>query len=294
MNKSETEDGLKGLGEPRLRIAARNGHSVDDDLRDVVGQLEDMRGHVKVDAEELRNFLERARQELDEQRHLVRQDALTQLANRRALEETLEREIKDLLHAKGRPLSLLMFDIDYFKKVNDTYNHLTGDKVLCDFAELLTHLTRHRRNRSSDLLTRYGGEEFVCIARDTNGKAVYLAERLRRGIEVYSFHTDEGRTIKITSSIGVSTFSPNEPHIQRALEAAKQDNTVDKLIQIVRAQLIKTADVALMHAKRTGRNRVSVWDPTIKERPLVINWDSATTGEGGPRSITGTDLEEHK
>ncbi|MCX5715522.1 MAG: GGDEF domain-containing protein [Candidatus Omnitrophica bacterium] len=135
-----------------------------------------------------------------------------------------------------RPLSLLMIDIDYFKKYNDTFGHLEGDKVL---EKLGTTLRKFSRN--VDLAARYGGEEFAVILPETNAKgAMVLAERLRKYIEVAK--TEPGKGFAI--SIGIGTFDPSP---------------LEGNIGITRDELIKMADQALYKAKAGGRNRTELW-----------------------------------
>jgi len=157
-------------------------------------------------------------------------DALTGVYNRRGLFQIGDFEF---IRARrmNRPFSVLMFDIDYFKKVNDRYGHLAGDQVLYGLAE------RCRANsRSVDVVCRYGGEEFVIFLPDTNGKvARMVADRLRHTVMDTPFKTDAG-LLNITISIGV---------------AQSIDNDILKT-------LIERADHALYAAKRAGRNRVVV------------------------------------
>jgi diguanylate cyclase (GGDEF)-like protein len=134
----------------------------------------------------------------------------------------------------GLPISCLMIDIDFFKKINDTYGHKIGDLVLKEFA-----LQLKRRSRKSDLLARYGGEEFIMMLPQTAGQgAVAEAERLRQMIRSLKFKSLKGK-IGITVSIGVATF----PH--------ENITNHDKLIS--------AADDALYEAKHGGRDRVVVF-----------------------------------
>lgn len=134
----------------------------------------------------------------------------------------------------GLPISCLMIDIDFFKKINDTYGHKIGDLVLKEFA-----LQLKRRSRKSDLLARYGGEEFIMMLPQTTGQgAVAEAERLRQMVRALKFKSLKGK-IGITVSIGVATF----PH--------ENISNHDKLIS--------AADDALYEAKHGGRDRVVVF-----------------------------------
>lgn len=157
-------------------------------------------------------------------------DGLTKAFNKRYFLGRLETE---LAYAKRHraPLSLVMFDVDHFKRVNDTYGHLAGDYVLQKISKLTQNTVR-----SEDVFARYGGEEFGVICRGvTLGNAGILGERLRTAVESHSFE-HEGTRMPITISVGV---------------AAYPDLPID-----LPDQLIAAADEALYQAKRTGRNRV--------------------------------------
>jgi diguanylate cyclase (GGDEF)-like protein len=156
-------------------------------------------------------------------------DGLTQLHNRRYLLDFLDRELaRARRHA--RPLSVLLFDIDKFKSINDTHGHLCGDAVLRDLSNRLKPTVRRE-----DLLARYGGEEFCMVLVETDTQqAVGAAERIRRTVEAEAFEF-EGEAIPVTVSVGVSTAA--DPH-----------ETPDALLQ--------AADARLYEAKRTGRNKV--------------------------------------
>lgn len=156
-------------------------------------------------------------------------DGLTQAHNKRYFLEFLEREIARASRT-NRPLSLVMFDIDHFKLINDTHGHLTGDAILKDLC------ARVRASvRKDELLARYGGEEFVVVLPEApNEGAMEFAERIRRIVEAKPFFF-EGDTIKVTISVGVST-------------------TQGQII--TPAQFIKEADENLYRAKRGGRNKV--------------------------------------
>jgi diguanylate cyclase (GGDEF)-like protein len=155
-------------------------------------------------------------------------DGLTQIHNKRYLMETLEREIpRARRHA--RPLSVVMFDIDHFKGINDNYGHLAGDYVLKELANLVKS-----RLRPDDILGRYGGEEFCAVLPETPlAGSASIAEDLRRRVEERGF-IFEGETIPVTISLG----------------AAELGGEMDVL------GLIKAADEKLYDAKRGGRNRV--------------------------------------
>jgi diguanylate cyclase (GGDEF)-like protein len=158
-------------------------------------------------------------------------DALTKACNKQHFLHRLDEEVS---YAKrhGAPLSLLMLDIDHFKRINDTYGHPIGDRVLATLGEVI-----RAAMRTEDLFARYGGEEFAVLCRSTGADtALALAERLRVTVEVAPFECD-GRRIPITVSVGIASWF-DQPDSSK--------------------QLIIDADQALYKAKRAGRNRVVV------------------------------------
>jgi two-component system, cell cycle response regulator len=155
-------------------------------------------------------------------------DGLTGAANRRQFDEALKREVsRSSRHA--RPLSLLVFDLDNFKALNDTHGHLAGDSVLKLFAQTIAPTVR-----SEDLFARFGGEEFVLLAPEmTAAQSTLLAERLRKSVEALRFEFD-AQTLNVTVSIGVAELKPPE---------TKED-------------FVKRADANMYAAKAAGKNRV--------------------------------------
>lgn len=161
-------------------------------------------------------------------------DGLTEVANRRKLEEFLERELAGAIRHK-RPLAVAVIDADHFKAVNDNFGHIAGDYVLRKIAHVIQGVIR-----KDELLARYGGEEFVIVMPEsTLEQAATLAEKVRKLIEETEFHFEE-HTIPVTVSVGVAS------HYSKV-----QD--VDGFI--------KVADEALYRAKDTGRNRVCNHEP---------------------------------
>lgn len=159
-------------------------------------------------------------------------DPLTSLYNRRYFEEEVFNRIVEA-KAQNMDYSVLMIDADHFKKVNDTYGHKVGDKVLIELAS-----TCEKNLREHDIVARYGGEEFVIfLAYVDADKAFVVAERLRESIGSIVVYSDEGEEVRFTVSIGISS-------------SAISDNI---------GTLIKTADEALYKAKQTGRNRVVIF-----------------------------------
>ncbi len=183
---------------------------------------------------ELREMLSQITQQNSKLERLASTDALTGLTNRRRFLESLENE-RSRFERYGGALSLIMFDIDHFKKVNDTWGHAVGDAVLCEIArDALKFLRRE------DLAARYGGEEFVILLPETElPGAALIADRLRQLVADTVVAHDQGPPLSVTISIGVAS-----------LEA---DESGDEL-------LIR-ADKAMYQAKNSGRNRVELSNP---------------------------------
>lgn len=157
------------------------------------------------------------------------EDALTRIHNKRYMTEFLEREVSRAARHKTA-LSLIMFDLDYFKKINDTWGHLAGDAVLREAAALVKSLAR-----LEDCFARYGGEEFAFVVPGVPlANAAVLAEKIRFCIESHSFAWN-GKRMPVTVSLGVAELPPGETDL---------------------TQLIRLADERLYQAKRGGRNRV--------------------------------------
>lgn len=171
-------------------------------------------------------------------------DGLTRIHNRQSFDERLADELKR--HQRYRHnLSLLLFDLDHFKSINDTFGHQAGDMVLKDVGNILDESCRE-----TDFAARFGGEEFVVILPQTNeDQAWVLAERLRRGIEHKTFQYAD-KTFQVTASIGVATLTPGP---------------LDK-----REDLICKADQALYLAKSGGRNMVCVSQGAEKKKAAAV------------------------
>lgn len=162
-------------------------------------------------------------------------DGLTGLYVRRYFDLRMGEEF-DQARRYRRAFSLMLFDIDHFKKFNDTYGHQTGDLVLQQFANLLRASTRR-----SDICCRYGGEELAVILPETRlADAVRLAEKLCATVRQYAFHGTGGEELHVTSSIGVADFR----------ETLKDPG-----------EMVKAADEALYRAKRNGRDRIEAAAP---------------------------------
>lgn len=168
-------------------------------------------------------------------------DGLTGLNNHRVFQERLAAELNRHIRY-SRKLSLMMLDIDHFKSFNDNYGHQTGDRVLKELAATMEHFVR-----SMDITARYGGEEFVIVLPETPVEEAFMvADRLRQKIFNNGFILESGERIPLSISIGVAGF-PDDARIH--------------------SELVKSADKALYHAKRTGRNRVCTYHETISEMP---------------------------
>ena len=181
-------------------------------------------------AEGLALELQQANEKL---RELATKDGLTGLYNHRHFQEVMVNEIGRSVRYK-KPLTLLLLDIDHFKRVNDEFGHPAGDKVLATVSEIMRQAVRE-----SDLVARYGGEEFSILLPETNlNGGTILAERLRRAIEDAEIMAD-GHTLKVTISIGITTYN-----------LASGPNA--------KAQFIQSADRGLYLSKESGRNRISI------------------------------------
>lgn len=163
-------------------------------------------------------------------REFAVRDGLTMLYNHRHFYERLKTEWARS-HRYKKPLSIILSDIDYFKKVNDTYGHVSGDMALRETARML-----NKHVRTTDIVARYGGEEFAIILPETFAKeAMVVAERIRKDIETHQFK-GEKENVKFTISMGVQDSQPS--HIKRFED------------------LVRYADEKLYKAKNAGRNRV--------------------------------------
>ena len=186
--------------------------------------------------------------ELDEdfQRKLYEsalRDRVTGVFNRSYFNNRLESDVAFALR-HGKPLALVMIDIDHFKRVNDTYGHPAGDALLRDFAARV-----HATTRSEDVFARYGGEEFALICRDVDArKALRAAERILRTITKEPFDVG-GTRLPVTASLGVADLG--------------------QLHQPSAEQLVRAADAALYRAKADGRARIVVYDPNSDPTRLV-------------------------
>jgi len=163
-------------------------------------------------------------------------DTLTAINNRRFFDQRLKEEVEKAGRS-GKPLSCMLLDVDYFKKVNDTYGHQVGDLVLREVAAII-----RAQLRGSDVLSRYGGEEFsALLANTTPDEAMEVAERIRQSVEARLFDAPECDPFTVTISIGVAAMQCEK---NSTIEARAGDN------------LIGQADRVLYDAKAGGRNKV--------------------------------------
>jgi diguanylate cyclase (GGDEF)-like protein len=212
---------------------------------------------------------ERTRELSDRQRELERvnndlaqasiTDALTGLANRRFLTEYLDKEVA-LLHRRYRrlneepptaevlDLAFIMIDLDHFKTINDSVGHAAGDAVLRQMRELLESVSR-----TSDIIVRWGGDEFLLVAREMSGDGLAeLAERIRQRLAQHVFDIGEGRVVRTSCSVGFACY----PFFKEQLDALSWE------------QVISVADRALYVAKASGRNAWVGFHPGITALPI--------------------------
>lgn len=180
----------------------------------------------------------------------ARTDALTGLANRRAFDQETARRHNEF-QRYGKNLSLVMIDVDHFKRFNDSYGHQAGDRVLCGLAQTLL-----QEARKLDLPARFGGEEFSMILPETSvNEATQLAERIRKAVESRCFHF-EGTDLHVTISVGVAQLGEGEEI----------------------ATLIQRSDAALYASKESGRNR-TYWHDGQTTRPAIESVEKVAQSE---------------
>ncbi len=162
---------------------------------------------------------------------LARLDRLTQIPNRMAIETFMDQSFAKA-KKEGKHLCVLLFDVDHFKKVNDTYGHDVGDIVLKEISNILS-----KQFRSTDIFGRYGGEEFIAGLMDTDiNTAITIAERSLKIIRETTIKIDDTNTISVTVSIGISEM---------------------KVTDLSYHDVIKRSDEAMYESKKSGRNRLS-------------------------------------
>ncbi|HXL01843.1 MAG TPA: diguanylate cyclase [Candidatus Atribacteria bacterium] len=199
-----------------------------EEIKTLNQELEERNQELEIALAKLDLKLMEADQEKETAQKIAITDSLTQLFNRGFFEKMFPQEF-EAAQSNNRPLSLIVADIDLFKKINDTYGHPAGDKVLQDLGKILISSTREE-----DLVFRFGGEEFIIILHEEKERAQKVAERIRQRVENFSREGKEGPS-KFTISLGVASY-PKDAQTPREL-------------------LIK-ADQALYQAKKQGRNQV--------------------------------------
>jgi len=221
----------KDGGERWVRIFARPQINGSGNTTKIVGAIKDItnRKHAEVELEFTKESLKAANIELQaallRQQQLAHTDALTGINNRRHLYILAEREI-DIAMRYQQPLSVVMFDIDHFKKINDSFGHVIGDQVL----QLVTQAARAEL-RSADVIGRYGGEEFVIVLPVTNAQQAYsLAERIRTGVEAIRVVTTKGEAA-VTISIGIVEISSGRRSIEEMINAADEAMYIAKQVR---------------------------------------------------------------
>lgn len=191
--------------------------------------------------------------ELMELRELARTDGLTKLFNQRHFRDALRQEM-ERTQRSHLPTSLMFIDLDFFKKVNDSYGHEVGNKALVLVAGLLTNNLRRL-----DIAARYGGEEFVVILPGTDlYTARFVAERIRRRIEASPLRLDSGE-LWLTASIGIDTYRLGDP-----------DSEDD---------FIARTDALLYKAKQQGRNRVAHGVPDLNTESRISDDEKAALSD---------------
>jgi diguanylate cyclase (GGDEF)-like protein len=214
----------KGDLEAIKRVAAKTAKQI----KNVISVQRDQD---RAQLEKLSDQLRVMREELSEARSQMQRDPLTELLNRGAFDDALERTVS-LSHASAAELTLFMLDLDHFKTVNDRLGHQAGDQVLKTVSKQLIRCFPRR----DDIVVRYGGEEFAVLCRNTGmEEAPMLAERVRSAVERMEIDLEE-HVHRQTISVGVAVLENRESA----------------------ARFLKRADDALYQAKRSGRNRVEI------------------------------------
>jgi len=233
----------------RLPVTAANGHDDEPSLVDLLSQIVDANATLHSRLESAEGTLENQVAEITAYKSEARTDALTGLANRRVFDELLKIRLAEW-QRDGEPVSIVLFDIDHFKRFNDDYGHLAGDEVLTQVAGLLRETMEE-----GDLVARIGGEEFAVVVGGDLESAKQSAELVRQAIEEEDL-IYEDQHLHVTVSVGVT-------------ESQGTENT---------SSLMKRVDMALYASKAAGRNIVHWHDGkrSIPLSPRRANIDPAT------------------
>ena len=223
-----------------LQVWGEYGDGTDTDPLRMTGTVQDI-----TERKQAEQQLARYRDALEER---VRLDPMTQVANRLALGEAMQREWEQA-RLRGMPLALLMIDVDYFKAYNDHYGHVAGDRCLQRVAQALASAVQ----RAGELAARYGGEEFAVLLPDSDElRAVAVAHRLREAVrELALEHQASPCGAQVTISVGVACVRPADG---QPLEHAQ-------------TTLFQQADEALYRAKQAGRDRVALYGTDVQAEP---------------------------
>ena len=223
-----------------LQVWGEYGDGTDTDPLRMTGTVQDI-----TERKQAEQQLARYRDALEER---VRLDPMTQVANRLALGEAMQREWEQA-RLRGMPLALLMIDVDFFKAYNDHYGHVAGDRCLQRVAQALASAVQ----RAGELAARYGGEEFAVLLPDSDElRAVAVAHRLREAVrELALEHQASPCGAQVTISVGVACVRPADG---QPLEHAQ-------------TTLFQQADEALYRAKQAGRDRVALYGADVQAEP---------------------------
>lgn len=195
-------------------------------VRDAITRMLDANRKLQTRLEDAEHKIQAQAEEIRTQQSEARTDALTKLSNRRAFDSVMDESMRKFLN-EGRRFSMLIFDVDHFKSFNDEHGHQAGDEVLRCVGQTLIGTVK-----KGDLACRYGGEEFAIVMANTAAaEAQIAAERVRRAIESMCV-TFEGKSLRVTASIGMAECAPNESV----------------------AQLVRRADDCVYASKKAGRN----------------------------------------
>lgn len=235
-NMRELCSQVKGGNYHKLLPLSSEGRDGEDEMVALMRDMNWMARQIEKREKDLQQAVDDLWQSRNQMQVMAMTDPLTAIANRRCFFDTLEQKFKALV-CQYQPISLLIIDVDFFKKINDTYGHQIGDQVLLELAKIIQDNTR-----GGDLVARIGGEEYgILLPNNTSQEAISVANRIQKGIDSHEFLLDANR-ISVTVSIGVCTL-PQPPCC------------FDK------EKLYNYADQALYHSKNSGRNSVSVYDP---------------------------------